>query len=155
MNRQVVELGFILNQIPNYKFSLDMFSDRLRFQKMVYLLQAFGIYLGYDFSWYLRGPYCPSLTVNGFALESIYGEIPAGKKPRFIRSDKQELFVKFQDMVKDKSTDQLEILASLHYQKLILDDVAKIKEAVINKRPRISKGDVDRMWDELGRYGLV
>ena len=76
MTRESVELGFILKQIPGYDFSLEGFSDRLKLQKTIYLLQVFGVYLGYDFSWYLRGPYCSILAANGFLLQDIYDEIP-------------------------------------------------------------------------------
>lgn len=54
MNRMVVDLGVLLKNTPGYDFSMASFNDRLRLQKTVYLLQAFGIYPGYDFSWYLR-----------------------------------------------------------------------------------------------------
>ena len=50
MNKETVELGFILKQIKDYEFTMQDFDDRLRIQKLIYLLQASGVYLGYDFS---------------------------------------------------------------------------------------------------------
>lgn len=66
-------LGGILNLLYKGKtFDLSNFDDRLIFQKTIYLLQSFGINLGYPFSWYLRGPYSPPLTIDGFELFNIF-----------------------------------------------------------------------------------
>ena len=48
---------------------LTRFRDRLLLQKRVFLLMVKGIDLGYSFSWYLRGPYCPALTKDAFAVD--------------------------------------------------------------------------------------
>lgn len=109
----------------------------------------------YDFSWYLRGPYCPSLTANGFALKSIYDRIPNEIKARCEQSRKQAMFERFKEMVAGKSVDQMEIMASLHYQSTVQDDAERIKETVQKKRDGFTAQDVGRMWDEPGRYGLV
>ena len=47
---------------------LDSFADRLTVQKSVYLAQAAGVQLGYQFHWYLRGPYSPTLTRDAFGV---------------------------------------------------------------------------------------
>lgn len=152
----VVNLGFILNQIKDYDFSMDEFKDRLKLQKSIYLLQSFGIYLGYDFSWYVHGPYCPSLTTNGFALESIYNEIPKEPNTKFKISTKQKLFLKFQKLMKDKTIDELEILASLHYQKILRKrDDKEAKETVEKKQERFTMNDIDKMWNELKNCELI
>ena len=39
----------------------DTFDERLISQKKVFLLQEFGINLGYSYNWYIRGPYSPDL----------------------------------------------------------------------------------------------
>jgi len=41
---------------------LDSFSDRIRVQKLVYLLKQFGADFKFGYAWYIRGPYSPSLT---------------------------------------------------------------------------------------------
>jgi uncharacterized protein YwgA len=94
---------------------MDEFDDRLRLQKFIYLLQTFDIYLGYDFSWYIRGPYCSTLSTCGFALREIYDKIPT-KKIRFEDPAAQKKFMRFQDFIKGHESDVrfLEIAASLH-----------------------------------------
>ena len=155
LNREAVELGFVLKQIEDYEFSMSEFDSRLKLQKMVYLLQAFGVYLGYDFSWYLRGPYCTVLAANGFSLKDVYAKIP----PRDIKFDdkkSQKTFEKFLKFVKDKSVDELEIAASLHY----LNQTCKIpdgqaKSDVENKQPRFTKAQVDSVWEEMEKCQLI
>ena len=96
MDRQPFVLGFLLREFPEFDFRMTDFSDRLRLQKFIYLLQAHGIYLGYDFSWYLRGPYCTTLAAAGFALEDFYEQIPERPKgSRFANNAIQKRFDRF------------------------------------------------------------
>ena len=156
MNRESVELGFILRQIDGYEFSMERFSDRLKLQKLVYLLQAFGVYLGYDFSWYLRGPYCSLLAHNGFSLQEIYDMIPAGIKLRSRRD--RDNFTRFLRFVKDKKIDDLEIAASLHYLKKVhggqISDEGIIKR-VTKKRDSFTREQVDGIWKEMKKQQLI
>jgi uncharacterized protein YwgA len=42
---------------------METFGERKRVQKTVYLLDnVFGMGFNYNYSWYLHGPYCPSVT---------------------------------------------------------------------------------------------
>ena len=153
--REAVELGFIMKQIKGHEFSMTEFNGRLKLQKMVYLLQAFGVYLGYYFSWYLRGPYCTVLTSNGFRLQEIYDSIP-DRDVRFDDEKAQKMFEKFLKFVKDKSIDELEIAASLHYlkQTCAMPD-SKAKSRVENKQKRFDKAQVDAIWREMEKCQLI
>ena len=115
MDPQTVDLGFILRQFKNYNLSLNDFEDRLRLQKFIYLLQAHDIYLGYDYSWYLRGPYCTTLAEREFELETIYEDVPE-TTAKFAYSYIQRRFEKFKKFIdgKENDIDFLEIAASLH-----------------------------------------
>ena len=155
MNRQVVELGFILKQIPDFGFSMDNFDNRLKLQKSLYLLQSFGVYLGYAFSWYLRGPYCSILSTNGFELNEIYDEIPT-KKVEFKKSETQKKFKSFLKFMEDKNTDELEIASSLHYLKQVctLNDDG-IKNKVVMKQKRFTIKQIDELWEEIKKCQLI
>ena len=154
-SKSAVELGYVLKHIPGYEFSLDKFDDRLRFQKTVYLLQAFGINKGYDFSWWLRGPYCTLAAHDGYDLRDVYDSIPTGS--RVFKSDgANKRFKKFCQFVAGKSTRDLEIAASLHFYKLTEDwGEARIKEAVEGRREEFTRGIVDRVWCDMRRAELV
>lgn len=150
-----VELGYILKHIPDYEFSMDTFEDRLRFQKTVYLLQAFGINRGYDFSWYLRGPYCSLASHDGYDLRGIYDLIPDGSKA--FQSDRaNKTFERFCRFVYHKTADELEIAAAIHYLKRTESwDDERIKDAVESKQARFTKEGVSVIWNEMGQEGLI
>lgn len=156
MNRESVELGFILKNIPDYDFSMTHFDERLKLQKLIYLLQAFGVYLGYDFSWYLRGPYCSLLAHNGFSLEEIYDKIP--KDIKLKDKEDQKKFYRFQNFVKAKTVDDLEIAASIHYLKNVrgksMDD-ERIKEKVSKKQDRFTIEQVGEIWRDLKNLRII
>lgn len=151
MNRPTVDLGMILRQAPEFKFDMDSFDGRLRLQKFIYLLQAHGIYLGYDFSWYLRGPYCTGLTTCGFALKDIYHDIPKNVKAEFADPDDQlnfERFLKFVDG-KEMDTDYLEIAASIHILKKTGMAESDIIPRVVAKSESLTMEKCERAWDDL------
>ena len=155
MNRQVIDLGHILRQFPDLDFGMDDFEHRLRTQKFVYILQTFGIYLGYDYSWYLRGPYCTSLATIGFALSKIYGDVPYDKGLVFVNPGIQERFEQFKEFIKGRENDNgfLEIAASLHMLKKTSGlDRGEIIKKVADKQGMLHRRAVRR---HLGGDGAV
>ena len=92
--------------------SLTNFGDRIKFQKIVYLMQeAFGIDLGLNFTWYIHGPYSPDLT------RLVFDDEPGEQtkildNPHTIKSLKKlNKFLKNEDL----SRDNIELLGSLHF----------------------------------------
>lgn len=55
-------------------FDISTLNDRIIVQKKIFLTQKLGVNLGYYFSWYIHGPYCPQLT------EDVYECVPIGEK---------------------------------------------------------------------------
>jgi len=58
------QIEHTLRMLDALKVRADMssFDERLRLQKIVYLLEELGLQTDWRFSWYLRGPYSPSLA---------------------------------------------------------------------------------------------
>ncbi len=120
--------------------NMDNFDERLRLQKIVYLLWGYGISLGYGFNWYVRGPYSPQLASDGYALnDELFEE---GSKIKFNDEDKiVESMNKFEEILGEKIDDPLylEILASMHYIKKVAfkgrDDFAGISNWLKNQKP--------------------
>lgn len=151
----IYDLGVILKDIDN--FNMKTFSDRLRFQKTVQLLQAFGVDLGYNYNWYLSGPYCPSLAKDGYELAKVIHKIPK-LDLEFANNTLAASYAAFKDFIHDKKgdPDQLEIAASicfLHRQKNL--DEATILRLTEGKKQRFTKEDCERIWNELAEYGVV
>lgn len=152
MDKQTIDLGHILRQFPDLDFGMDDFEHRLRVQKFVYLLQAFDVYLGYEYSWYLRGPYCTGLATVGYALRSLYPMIPRDKDMVFADPGVQKRFERFKEFIKKRENDNdfLEVAASLH----ILHRTsgmprAGIVEKVAAKRKHFSEEYCNRVWEEM------
>ena len=157
MDRQTVDLGFVVRQSLGDRFTMDSFDGRLALQKAIYLLQACGAHMGYSFTWYLRGPYCPVLAAQGFELRHIYDKIP-DEPVEFADRAAQASFKKFLGLAKGKSTGDLEVLASLHYLRRTRPDLGDddVKIAVQNKKGcSFTEGQVSKMWKELVDRELV
>ncbi len=156
-------LGYILKLIPHSDFKMDTFEDRLRLQKLVYMIEAFDVYLGYGFSWYFRGPYCTNLARAGFELTEIHGEIPDGVKVRLVDPLKQKKLdrcIQFIGSIMDGPTDlvRLEVASSLH---LLVITTKMSKQAIFDRVLKKMQGqDVNKdtcqsMWKALCKEGLI
>ncbi len=155
---EVDELGGILKRIGNYNPATfkGSFADRLIFQKTIYLLQSFGIYLGYHFSWYIHGPYSTTLAKDGFDLIDKYNNAPMVKFSK-IRNDL--LFKKFLIFLGQRKNDAdwLEILASIHILKTLYPTETKedIINKVIDKDPHFRREICEHAYEHLNKFGLI
>lgn len=151
----VYELGVIVKDVGN--FNLSDFSGRLKFQKTVHLLQSFGVDLGYYYNWYMRGPYCPDLTKDGFELKCVIDKIPK-LAIEFADHKKQSHYDNFKDFIRNKKDDpkQLEIASSICF---LHNEEGLDKNTALNltegKRTEIEMSECKQIWDELERYGVV
>ena len=93
--------------------SLDQFDDRLRMQKLVFLIQAVGGYHCFAYYWHIRGPSSPELTR---VLFSERGNDDAPDGGRLGESDR-DLGRRVKSLVHGKIDDpmELELYASVWY----------------------------------------
>ena len=120
--------------------------------------RQFDIYLGYDFSWYIRGPYCSTLSTCGFALRAVYDKIPK-KKIRFVDLAVQKRFERFQEFIRGHEGDAefLEIAASLHLLSVTGGSEGKdpIQELMERKPGLFTKERCVAVQKELQRWHLL
>lgn len=157
MDRQTVELGFVARQSLGDAFTMADPGGRLALQRAIYLLQACGAYMGYPFTWYLRGPYCVVLTAQGFELRHIYGEIP-DEPVEFADGAAQASFKKFLGLARGRGAGDMEALALLHYTRRSRPDLGDdgVRAAVLGREGSpLAEGQVSRMWKQLADRGLV
>jgi len=138
--------------------------DRIMIQEKVYLLQQLGIDLGYQYNWYLKGPYSPTLTEyiydNHDLLNSIEtGGISLNKKV----IDKIE-GVNSLTIDKPKGIDEAswyELLASILY---IYNEnhmwyIDKEKEEIIRilqmEKPKYAALQCEAAYDKLIEYNYI
>ncbi|MHC4586379.1 MAG: hypothetical protein ACYS3N_17755 [Planctomycetota bacterium] len=125
MTKGRILLKLILDEILPGDLELDTFPRRLNLQKRIYLLQVAGLDLRYRYNWYLRGPYCPSLTQDAFFLRDEIGsdeidyedyELTDVAKKKI---EKAKVIWESPSGVSVESGMWVELLASLHYLKHI------------------------------------
>ncbi|MBI4865125.1 MAG: hypothetical protein HY815_33430 [Candidatus Riflebacteria bacterium] len=115
MDRRQVALKLVLDGL-GLSVDLGSFDDRLILQKAIYLAQEAGVDLGYYYRWYLRGPFCPAVAEDGFALLAGVGEatgwqLDSGSLKRLRRV--RRLLPTTEN--KAQRAKKLELLASVHF----------------------------------------
>jgi hypothetical protein len=151
--RQRLLIG-IFDRLKN--FSMRTLRDRIVVQKTVYFTQQLGAYLGYSYSWYVYGPYSPSLAKDAFAVWS------AGSSPPSTTVDVSHLSGVLQNVEdflgrRSKNAVWLETLGSLHmlsklYPSESLDDLV---DRVLKKAPYFTRPECEHAWSHLVQHGLV
>lgn len=150
-------IGGLLKRIGNYKAKLYLknFDDRLIFQKTIYLLQAFGLYIGIRFSWYIHGPYSTILARYGYELAKFEETCPI----IFESKKSEKRFNLFVDFLGSRKNDAkwLEALASIHFLKNTYHNLSRIQiiSMVIKKQPYLTVGECQEAWNYLLRYDLI
>ena len=110
--------------------NLTTINERIKTQKMQYLAQIFRVSPIYSFNLYIHGPYSPDLAFDLFTLKGRNANIPVQE---FVSSELEEKFLKLSRFVKNKTTRELELIATHHW----------LKEAGLNLR------DIEKKLGEL------
>ncbi|MEK6921840.1 MAG: hypothetical protein AABX82_08175 [Nanoarchaeota archaeon] len=90
--------------------SVGTFEERLKSQKCQYFAQSMGISPSYSFNLYLKGPYSPDLAHDLYTLKDSPSDVV-----KFASTELEEKFNKLKSLLKDKSSRQLELCATLHW----------------------------------------
>jgi len=132
--------------------SVATFEERKKVQKLVYLLQLFGVRLGFQYSWYLHGPYSPGLTRVLFEGLEDSGPLNVSAE---LTADEAKRIQKLKHFLGDhiRSTDFLELLVSLDYVKKEGASSGVKKKDVIRvlseKKPFFSDREISDCWERL------
>ena len=130
--------------------NIDTFSERKRLQKLTYLIEVFGIDLGFKFSWYLHGPYNKNLT------KVLYREQEAMDRPvqeRFEREEEKiNLLREFLGREIHSGRD-LELIVSLHYLLTLARKGEEEDESAIERlrelKPFFSREEIDYQYRRI------
>ena len=118
MERRQIGLKLVMDRL-GLPVKIGTFDDRLVLQKAIYLAQAAGLSLGYHYRWYLRGPYCPAVAEDGFAIAAALsqGLDEANRwtldSPSLAKLDKVRRLLGGEDPASHVT--RLELLASAHF----------------------------------------
>lgn len=143
MEQRCVALKLLLDAV-SIPSQIRTVADRKRVQKAVYLIQLTGVDLGYQYGWYLMGPYSPALTRDYYNLaaaldegddETVGVEL---RGPVRERVDGIKSLLKVPDYLEVLHVDQpswLELVTSVHY----LQKVRGLTEAAADQELERSK----------------
>ncbi|MBC8500687.1 MAG: hypothetical protein ISS25_00555 [Nanoarchaeota archaeon] len=141
-------LGGVLKRIYEH-FDMQSFSNRLRVQKVIYLLQGVGINLGYSYSWYIYGPYSTGLTRDAFQITNFKNVKPIG----FVEPSTEKKFQEFTKKIKQKNDFWLEVASSIHFLKELYPNKTKssIINEIQNKRTKFNnkKDKILQVWEDI------
>jgi hypothetical protein len=140
MEQRCVALKLLLDAVA-IPSQIRTVADRKRVQKAVYLIQLTGVDLGYQYGWYLMGPYSPALTRDYYNLAAALDEgdnETAGlelRGPVRERVDSIKSLMDVPDYIKFDQPSWLELLTSVHY----LQKVRGLGEAAADQELKKSK----------------
>ena len=100
-----------LKALGDFKPSVGNFEDRLKIQKIIYLLELKGVKMDFNYSLYVRGPYSPDLTREIYVKREDFENLRSDTK----LSQKEEAAVhELNDLFHLKSS-LLEVAATYSY----------------------------------------
>jgi len=161
MDRQQIGLK-LATEALELPLSVDTFSDRLILQKLVVIVQAAGVDLGYHFHWYLRGPYSPTLTRDAFAASTeargTSEEFAGWHLDETSQKRLENLRGLFRGEDRQVLASRLELLGSVLYllcnRRVSGNDTAELQKILRAFGKSFSEDEITSALKELKKYGL-
>ena len=163
MDRQQIGVKLVMDDL-GLGLSMETFEDRVVLQKALYLAQAAGLRLGYHFRWDLRGPYCPALANDGYAIaEEIQDGQDETEQWQF-DSGSRELLGNIRSLIpasgsRDQILEELELFASIHFlvsrEQASADDPEQVIETLRRFQKNYTEEQVRQTIATLKRNGLL
>lgn len=142
--------------------NVDDFDSRLILQKSVYLLQSAKVHLGYQYRWYVRGPYCSALADDLFYLDGFNTDEKAELATYHLDAKSQSNIERIRGLFAQPQGDlarHLELLASAMFlfvtRQSVPDDGEETAQVLRNAGKDFDAKDVDRAVAELRANGLI
>lgn len=132
------------------------FGERKRIQKLIYIAQEFGVDLGFNFTWYIHGPYSPDL------IKSIFDVMERNSQVENIdlAPDEVSKLSEIRDFLKEdiQSTETLELIGSLLYLRIagrkFNASKAEIMSVLKEKKPQFSDDKIEHCWNKLDSVNM-
>lgn len=146
-----------LIQIGHLFKAVDTIEGRKRLQKMVHILQEFGIPFGLQFSYHHYGPYSEDLqtTIQFFSNDGLIKEVPItkGQYPTScfqaessllgllsdVGENKEPEWSAFAKELKEKSAKQLETISTMLFLGAIKESTLDLKKKFVALKPHLEE----------------
>ncbi|MCX5844662.1 MAG: hypothetical protein NT022_13120 [Deltaproteobacteria bacterium] len=154
-NDRIKKFVAYFKSIFEHDLNMSSFSDRIRLQKLVYILSKAGLDLGYSFSWYLRGSYSSPLASDGYFYRDNKDKFDWSYKFEENEVNVIEKVSRISEFLKDENNSEL--LASILYLYYELDyKESQLITELKTRKPRFSDEEIKealRAWGKV--LGLV
>jgi len=158
MREDLTVLGLLFEN-SGVDATIESKEDRIVLQKTVYLSQIAGVDLGYRYSWYINGPYSPSLTKDYYELleNSDLSEVTEQWE---LGKNTEGQLTPVRDLVANKPAgeslaDWLEVLSSIHYLKVVSSQDDQALRGMIEKEKPHLMGLVEAGEEQLRTAGFI
>jgi len=126
-------------------FNKNLFNNRLKLQKYVFIAKKFGLRLPYNYSLYIRGPYSSSLADDYYEIQDYHD------------SDTIEMNDDFFRLVKNKSEVWLELAATLLMIRERYGSIndERLVDLVKSVKPHAQKDELRKIISLLKKYNCL
>jgi len=140
--------------IPLDVSSID---GRIAMQKAIYLAQVAGLPLGYDFNWYVKGPYSRSLADDYYRAATEPAELGDRDLKKEYRDRLEDLsrLLRPPAGVALPQPAWLELLASWHYQRVRSGRAAAEAEQMMQRQKPHVAAEAQSAEQVLRQHGLL
>jgi uncharacterized protein YwgA len=144
--------------------TLQTLQDRKIFQKRLYFLEQFGMDLGYDFNFYMYGPYSSSATRDAFDLQEQRNIAPETLEHVILTREECIVINSLNNFIRSIPGDEahmLELLSSIHYLSHLsyLQNTPRneIEKLLRQMKPNFefTHEEVETAWILLRRFNLI
>ena len=137
--------------------NLGSFAQRLLLQKRIFFVSMLGVSLGFGHSWYIRGPYSPTLTRDAYAVEGarIKGSIATVTLPDSLSKKLDDIRNMFGAAWNDPQ--RMELLASVCYlaRTLRTNNADDLSDRLVSRKGQFTKDQATEAFDWLADKGLI
>jgi len=132
-----------------FKLKRSAIEERMQLQKIVYLLQAAGIHLGYGFGWNKYGPYSQDLANDAYAVLSVEPDEYEATKTWVFKTSTEKKLKSFEKFLSDfqQNYKMLELVASVdfmnHVWRVSLESIPKFMgEFKVHKKTLLNGDEI-------------
>ncbi|MCF7955563.1 MAG: hypothetical protein K9M75_07165 [Phycisphaerae bacterium] len=156
---EVTAKGILYKIANRFDLKRDTIEDRLKLQKTIYLLEEYGLNLGYGFGWYKYGPYSSDLVQDAYSVLYAENERYRTETANWeFSADSENKFKEFGSKLKGVlgNAEKLELVASVNFvcnrwkpgvtKRNVASEFKQFKEVYFNKAP-IQDGDIEEAFD--------
>jgi uncharacterized protein YwgA len=145
---KLIRLNYFYREVFNSDINMDSLGNRIKLQKLFFLLKIHGIRSDSSFSWWRYGPYSPRLAELGYSFQDQKQKLKGAYSPTEDESKIIHKLCKGSNIIKD--VDKAELIASYLYLQRRLPGKSK-EELTVElsiRKPRFDAKQIEKVMNE-------